>query len=585
VKRRATIAIAAALAFGASTAHAQRPPPGPGGAGGGGRGTQTSPTRNKNVGPQRGAGGDDDSAPPPTSLGEPSITAPTDPLAMPDGVADRIGTDYDGKPPSPTGENHISLFPPQERKGDYRLRLIPPLYLEHTRGLDPSTGADTPNTDTERLFALMFYQRRSPKIDADILFPAIWRIRDRENHVFVLGNIAHREAPFEHDNWLAPLFFEGARKDGGYFHSPALLTSSHWGEKGAFTIVGPYFRDRSASDVDWGIAPLVFHGDNGDIDGSRRTYTLLPPLLYFHKDREIDESQLTVVGPVISQSNPKRSIIDVAPIWFSIFGKPETGGVKEAHYTLFPLFHYGESPDQSLFVIPGYLRRKTKTVDTLLTPLFSHSTTRNGATSLTIAGPVLPIFYRNTDVDVGYSATGVFPFYFGSSSPTHSTFAIPLFGRHESYNVSRTYWVFPTIVYERGVTGWETDIHPLVYVGREKQSSHTVLAPIFWDFASNKGRTTIGFPVYWRFADTTDGSLTQVSANTLYREKPAVGGKAWEFHLLPLFSYGQSPAGAWWNVLFGLAGYDHDGPITKIKTFWIPITVSDQTPKRAASTP
>ncbi len=582
MKRAAAIAFATTLLLASSAASAQPRPPTPGGPGGQGGGrTQTSPTRNKNVGPQRGQGGDDDQAAPPPSLGEPSITAPTDPLAIPEGVEGRIGSDYDGKPPSPVGENHISLFPPQERKGDYRLRLVPPLYLEHTRGLDPSTGGDTPNTDSERLVAMMFYQRRSPKMDADVLFPLMWRIRDRENHVFVLGNIAHREAPFEHDNWLAPLVFEGERKDGGYFHSPVLLTSSHWGEKGAFTIVGPYFRDRSLSDVDWGIAPLLFRGDNNDLDGNRRTYTLVPPLLYFHKDREIDESQLTVIGPVISQSNPKRSIVDVAPLWFSIFGKPETGGVKESHYTLFPLFHYGESPDQSLFVIPGYLRRKTKTVDTMLTPLYSHSTTRSGATSLTLLGPILPIYYRNTDTDIGFGATGIFPFYYGSSSPTHSTFAIPLFARHESYNVSRTYWVFPTIVYDRSVTGWEVDIHPLLYVGREKQSSHTVITPLFWDFASNKGRTTIGFPVFWRFADTVDGSLTQVNVNTLYREKPAVGGKAWEFHFLPLFSYGQSPAGAWWNFLFGLAGYDHDGPITKIKAFWLPITVSDKTPARA----
>jgi len=108
-----------------------------------------------------------------------------------------------------------------------------------------------------------------------------------------------------------------------------------------------------------------------------------------------------------------------------------------------------------------------------------------------------------------------------------------------------------------------------------------VLAPIFWDFASKKSRTTIGCPLFWRFADTNDGTITQVAANTLYREKPAVGGKDWQFHLLPLFSYGQSPAGSWWNVLFGLAGYDHDGPVTKIKALWIPITVSDSTPKAA----
>jgi hypothetical protein len=567
-----------------SVAWAQMRPPGGGQSGP----TQSRPTRNKPVGPQRGPGGDDDDqqGPSPSSRpgGEPTVQTPTDPLAVPDSIKPTIGTDHDGDPPSPEGKVDRSFFPwYEERRSDYRLRLVPPVYLEHTRGLDPETGRTTPNTDRESLAALLFYQRRSPKMDADVLFPAFWRVRERQNHVLVLGPFAHREAPEQHDNWLAPLYFEGKRKDGGYFHSPALLTTSHWGEKGAFTLVGPYFRDRTLRDVDWGIAPFFFRGNNGDVDGARKTYTLIPPLLYFHRERELDENALTVIGPVISEANPKRNIFDIAPFFFSIRGKPDTGGVKESHTTVFPLFHYGESPEKRLFVIPGYLRRQTKDADTMITPLYTHATTRNGATSLSIVGPLLPIYYRNTDIDIGYRALGIFPFYYGSSSPKGRSFLIPLFGRFESYNVSRTYWVFPNLTYTRDVNGWETDLHPILYLGRDKTSSHTVAAPIFWDFASRKGRTTVGFPLYWRFADSIDGTVTQVAANTLYREKKVEGGTDWQFHLLPLFSYGQSPSGYWWNLLFGLAGYDRDGATSKIKAFWLPITVSGGPERNAAS--
>jgi len=310
------------------------------------------------------------------------------------------------------------------------------------------------------------------------------------------------------------------------------------------------------------------------VDGARKTYSVIPPLLYYHREREYDESQLTVVGPVISMSNPKRSVFDIAPFLFSINGRPETGGVKEFHYTLFPLFHYGRDPDRSLLVLPGYLRRVSRTADTMITPLFTHATTRNNATSLTMVGPLLPIYYRATDIDLGYSALGIFPFYYGSHSPTGRTFATPLYARTESYNVSRTHWVFPSIVFGSDTKGWEVDVHPLVYLGRSDKSSHTVLAPILWDFASPKGRTTVGFPVYWRFADTADDSVTQVALNTLYRQKRVSGGLDWQFHLLPIFSYGQSPSGSWANLVFGLLGYDHDGPTTKIKAFWLPITVA-----------
>lgn len=557
-----------------------------GGRGGGGPGqggpTQTAPTRNKSVGPRSGGNPEDDDQGPSASArpgGEPTVQVPTDPLNVPEGIKTTIGTDDSTTPPPPEGQSRRSFFPYyQNVKGDYRLRLIPPLYLEHTRGLDPVTGADTPNTDTQRLTGLLFYQRRSPTWDGDVLFPAFWRVRDRENKVLVIGPFAHREAPYEHDNWLAPLYFEGKRKDGGYFHSLPLLTTSHWGEKSAFTLVGPYFRDRSMRDVDMGVAPFWFHGDNGDLDGGRKTYTLVPPALLFHREREYDESSLTVVGPVIAESNPKRNIFDVAPFFFSIRGKPETGGVREAHYTLFPFFHYGTSPEKNMLVLPGYIRRVTTTADTMITPFYSYATTRTGATKLQVAGPLVPIFYKNTDKDVGYSALGVFPFYYGSSSPKGRTFWTPLYASVESYNVTRTQWIFPNMTYTRETNGWEADFHPLVYMGREKDASHSVIAPFFWDFADSKGRTTIGFPFYWRFASNQDGTVTQVAGNTLYREHRVSGGTDWEFHLLPVFSYGENPSGYWWKVFFGLAGYEHSNESRTMQVFWAPIQLSGQAP-------
>lgn len=551
---------------------------GPGGGGGGGSQTQTRPTRNKSVGPQRGADDDDQqsqTSPSARPGGEPTIQLPQDPLAIPDGLKPQIGSDFDGTVAPAEGSSSTSYFPVYaSRKGDYRLRLVPPLFLEHTRGLDPMTGAATERTDRESLFGLLYYQRRSPKLDADVVFPAFWRVRDRENKVLVLGPLAHREAPGEHDNWIAPLFFEGKRKDGGYFHAPLLLTTSHSNEKGAFTVSGLYFRDRVGRDVDWGVAPFVFHGDNGDLDGARKKYTLIPPALYFHRERELDDNSFTVLGPVIKETTAKREILDVAPFYFSIHGRPGNGGVNEFHTTLLPFFHYGRDPEKSLLVLPGYYRRVSHTADTMITPFYSNSTGRTGATSLTMAGPVLPLFYRWRDKDVGESALGVFPFYYGSHSQRGETFMLPLYGRFESYSVSTTHWVFPTFTHTKSTTGWETDLHPIFYFGRDKDSSHNVVAPIFWDFKSKTGRTTIGFPLFWRFSDTKDGTVTQVAANTLYRERKVYGGTDWQFHFLPFFSYGSSPTGYWWNVLFGLAGYEKEGPSTGIKALWLPINVS-----------
>jgi hypothetical protein len=523
---------------------------------------------------------------------EPEIAPPQDPLSVSPEIRERIGTDFAGGPPSPEGGlQHRQWFPVyDEQRGDYRLRMLPPFFIEQTRGLrDPSQAryGVPQQEDTEGLYGLLYYRRRSPRLDMDVVFPPFWRVRDGDNHVVVAGPVVHREAPGENDNWLAPLFFEGERKDGGYFHSPLLLTTSHWGAEGAFTMAGPYFRDRTGSDVDLGVFPFFFHGDNGSIDGNRRTYTVLPPLLFYHAEHEVDSSTTTIIGPVIARSNAKRSIFDVAPFFFHIQGKPETGGVVEEHTTVFPFFHYGRDPDKSLFVVPGYYRRVSASSDTMLTLFgYSRAETRNGAATMTAIGPVVPLWWNYRDRDLGVHAWAIAPLFYTSDSPAGHDWLTPLAGHFETYAQSSTWWVFPSFTFNSNTHGWENALHPLVYVGRNDDSSHTVLAPIFWDFANPKGRTTIAFPLYWRFTDGAESeSVTQVAANTLYLQKRVPGGSDWSFHLLPVFSYGEDPTGYFWNFLFGLAGYSHHGTSGQVRAFWIPFDTGTPPPAHTATLP
>jgi hypothetical protein len=347
----------------------------------------------------------EDRAPPPLRT-EPEIAPPSDPLAMPPEIAGRIGTDWSSGPPSPEGPGAQTRWFPyfERREGDARVRLLPPFLLEQSRGLtDPTQRLyGVPKSeDTQGLYGLLYYRRRSLRLDMDVVFPAFWRLRDGESHTLVLGPLVHREAPGENDNWLAPLYFQGARRDGGYLHLPLLLTTSHWSDSGAFTLAGPYFRSRSGRQVTAGVAPFYFHGDTGSTQGDRSTYTLVPPLLFYHGEHESNGTSITVVGPVIAQSDPKRDVFDVAPLYFHIHGKPESGGVVEEHTTLFPFFHYGHDPDQSLFILPGYYRRVTRTSDSLVSLVYSHVEGRSGATSLTAAGPILPLWIDYRDRDIG----------------------------------------------------------------------------------------------------------------------------------------------------------------------------------------
>lgn len=532
--------------------------------------------------------------PAPPARGEPQAAPPSDPLALSPELKERIGSDFDGRPPPAQGElkQRFTGLYYEESRGDYRFRVLPPLYLEHTRGLFDSRHPEREaHADTESLYGLLYYRRRSEALDADVVFPAIWRVRSGNSYLLDIGPFMHREAydaynssrASETDNWLAPLFFAGSRKDGGYFHAPALLTTSHWSIDKAFTYSLLYFRDRKGTDVDAGVVPFYFHGDNGDVDGARRSYTLIPPLLFFHRERELEETKFTVAGPVVLDETPKRSIVDVLPFVYHIKGKPEAQGVREEHTTVFPFFHYGYTDTQSLLVTPLYLRRVTPTVDTLLSPIFTRAETRHGSTALTLAGPVVPIYGSYVDKDLGVSAWGILPFYFRSDSPAGHDWITPLAAHFEHTGISETTWVLPNLTVSRSYDGWETDLHPLVYLGRSGDATHTVITPLFWDFASPRGRTTVAFPLYWRIADQSDDSVLQVAANTVYLQKRVPGGLDWSFHVVPFFSYGEDPKGYFWNLLFGLAGYSKHGNTSQVRAFWLGFDQSSDPAPRAAA--
>ena len=72
-----------------------------------------------------------------------------------------------------------------------------------------------------------------------------------------------------------------------------------------------------------------------------------------------------------------------------------------------------------------------------------------------------------------------------------------------------------------------------------------------------------------------ESSVSQLALNTYYHERKVAGGYDWEVHVFPFFSYGETPDGHWWNVLYGLAGYERRGSMTKLRTFWIPIPLSE----------
>jgi len=499
-------------------------------------------------------------------------TLPEDPLAVSEAVAAQIGSNGSLDEPelgrgSETDRDYYGLYY-QEQSDEYRLRLAFPLWMERTQ---PSL-TDPSQPDRASLFGGIYYNRRSAERADDILFPLVWNLRDTESRTTIVGPFVNRSAKEEDDTWLAPLFFEGGRKDGGYTIIPPLLTYMNRDAEGGFNLFGPAFCSwtkgtgcfSGPETRDFGLFPLYFGGND---DSS--SYRLIPPLLHYHEQDSNADSELDVWGPIYSSRTESDHAFHLLPFYWSFWGK------EEHHTTLFPLFHYGWNRNASLFVNPLFLTATSEEgYETFATWGYARY---RGRTELDMYTPLLWL-YR--DPDAGLSQQLLFPFLYHRSSPREESLAIfPLFGSFHRFGIERETWITPLFKHEQSLTGWQTNLYPLLFFGRDRHESHSVVAPIFWDFSGPSSRVTIAAPIYWRFA--SPNSLTQLVGNFLYTEKKVSHGLDWKFHILPAFTYGETPDGHSWDVLFGLVGFKRKADYTALKLFWIPITLSGTDPSAA----
>jgi hypothetical protein len=289
---------------------------------------------------------------------------------------------------------------------------------------------------------------------------------------------------------------------------------------------------------------------------------LIPPLLHYHSTDERESSTLDIWGPVYRYDAPDTDSLHVFPFYYSKWGQ------NERHTTLAPFFHYGYEGDSHLLVTPLFMTAKGDHGEsTFASWLYARY---RGRTELDM---ITPLYWDYRDPDAGVDQKLLFPFFYRRTSPRQNDWLVfPLGGHFERYGISETTWVTPFFQYSHDLRGWSTAIHPIFYIGRSGRDSHTVLAPFFWDFSSPSSRSTVGFPLYWRFS--SPDSVDQLVGNVFYSEKRVKQGLDWQVHVFPFFSYGETPDGHWWNVLYGLAGYTRRGDLTKLRTLWIPITLS-----------
>ena len=497
---------------------------------------------------------------------EPSL--PDDPLEIKPSVAARIGTSAQIDDPSPPTGDPVQrrFYGPyyEESAGKYRFRTLFPLWLERQQPskTEPSV------TDRASLFGGLYYNRRSAERADDVLFPLFWNLRDRttDSRTTVVGPFVNRVAPDERDNWLAPLYFTGKRKYGGYTIIPPLLTYHNTNAEGGLTLVGPAFCSweggshcdtRTAQNIDFGVAPLYFYGQNAKVK-----YEVIPPLAHYYRYDDRDLSWLNIWGPYYREHTQTRDMFHLLPLYWSIWGQ------NERHTTVLPFFHYGYQANSWLLVNPLFLMsRGEKGESTFVTWGYAR---HRGRTELDM---ITPLYWHYRDPTIGLDEKLLFPFLWSKTSPRESNQDFyPFWAHFERYGIRESTWVTPFFQHTHHLRGWSTYIHPFLYIGRDGHQSHTVIPPFFFDFVGREERATVAFPFFWRFADRE--SVNQLVGNVYYSEKKVSGGLDWQLHIFPAFSYGETPNGHWWNVLYGLAGYTREGATTKMRTLWIPIQLS-----------
>ncbi len=110
-------------------------------------------------------------------------------------------------------------------------------------------------------------------------------------------------------------------------------------DQGGFKLVGPLFCSwkggsncdaRTAQDIDLGVAPFYFYGQN-----VKTKYEIIPPLLHYYRYNDRDLSWTNVWGPYFRRHTQKLDMFHLFPLYYSLWGS------NERHTTLLPFFHYG----------------------------------------------------------------------------------------------------------------------------------------------------------------------------------------------------------------------------------------------------
>ncbi len=373
--------------------------------------------------------------------------------------------------------------------------------------------ADPDNKSSFGALAFVYWWKRSPSRDRDVLFPVLFSTRSPERAFTYAVPLTFYWREKDDKTWLVlPLLYANQTKKGGALYS----------------LIGYHTRDgdESTGALFW----LYWFGSNS---GNQSGYNIFFPAVWsFHSAND----NTTVAGPLVHVRRKTWSFNTLIPLWWS--GGDTAKG--EAFRTLLPVFYWERAnhDKRSLWVTPigGYsrddvqgsrtlvllplifIRRDRTSALHIITPAFiryrsgdAGSTTnlvallaywRKDATGSTTA--FFPLFWRFRDEATGTTATAIVPLVGYRSGPAESSWfaGLGLWPYHRTFTGQAG-----------GDPGWSAGAFPLAFFGERGASGHGVVFPLFWHFAGADKATTVLFPIFYRHRDrheTSTGMLPLV---------------------------------------------------------------------------
>ncbi len=332
------------------------------------------------------------------------------------------------------GGYHLVSFPVlfAGKDNDSEYEVMPPLLLGHWG-----------DASSETIWALQSWYRSGPEGYSFASLPFVFAGKDAQSSYQV----------------VAPLFWR--------FQNPEKTT----------TVVGPGYFARRPDGYDFGLAPLYFRGRDG-----ARAYDI-SPLLFWNLEQP--GSHLLVIPPALTA---RWSDGDSENTWalqtyyqkrkdgFRLVSLPLVFAAKddESEYeTVVPLFwHFKDAEKTTTVIGTGYLQQRKTGYD------FG----------------VAPLYFRGREADAHYDVSPPL-FWSWGDAQSHHLFIPPLLTAHWGDGEGESTWALQTY-YQRRRDGFTLVSLPFLFAGKDEQSEHEVVAPVFWRFKESEKTTTVVGPAF-----------------------------------------------------------------------------------------